>query len=171
MTELGKLITNEYESRDAVHFAIIPVEAGELIYPAALVGVQKGIAYMHSAKKVGIADPFLKTQINKGDRFWLMMLPNTTTSIRHTWAHPAFDADVTSSQSTYNALAIDFMTEFVSKYEISIDDVLTKHPREWNARGDDANNEFKENWQFWQYYTQVTGNHVDLHDFHISCWC
>lgn len=75
--------------RDAIHFAVAPVEADADLRPGDHVGVRDGRASRDGAA-VGIVDPFLKGEIKKGQRFWLFLYPNTVTSLRHVWTHPAF---------------------------------------------------------------------------------
>ncbi len=87
--QLGRLITGE-AVKDAIHIAIAPVEAGEWIYPGSAIGVKNGVAFVHLRRKVGIADPFLTERIAKGAKFWIMLYPNTITSLRHEWTHPDF---------------------------------------------------------------------------------
>ena len=92
--KLGELVTGP-AGRDAVHVAVMSVEAGERLAPRTpvLVGVQDGKAYEWDwVGSVGIVDPFLGNAVEKGQRFWLCLWPGTITSLRHVWSHPAFDA-------------------------------------------------------------------------------
>lgn len=78
--------------RDAIHFAVAPVIAGELLEPGQHVGMVDGKFYwsVNDEQKIGVVDPFLKESVERGHRFWLMLYPNTVTSLRHVWEHPAF---------------------------------------------------------------------------------
>lgn len=89
---LGKLIDGE-GARDAVHIAIAPMVAGEPLQPGQRVGVRDGKAYASKscASVIGIVDPFLQAQVNRGQRFYLCLFPGTITSLRHQWTHPEFD--------------------------------------------------------------------------------
>jgi hypothetical protein len=87
--------------RDAIHVAVAPAFAGEELKPGEHVWLSTAygsstIAYSHvPAEKqplVGIVDPFLKSPLKKGQRFWLFMYPGSITSLRHVWTHPAFVA-------------------------------------------------------------------------------
>lgn len=95
--ELGigqKILTQQ--SRDAIHFAVIPVTAGEKLKPGQRVGVYRpnSLAYDENHPSIdsciGIVDPFLQESVLKEEQFWLFLMPNTITSIRHDWYHPSF---------------------------------------------------------------------------------
>ena len=88
---LGRLIEGE-AFRDAVHVAIAPVEAGQPLLPGDRVGLlEDGKAgYVAPEKQIGIVDPYLVSPVRIGQRFYLCLFPNTVTSLRHAWTHPAF---------------------------------------------------------------------------------
>lgn len=94
-TKLGQLI-DANAGRDAVHIALAPVVAYEKLLPGEHVGfvdpndtTLAGSA--HSCDKcIGIVDPYLKSDVQKGERFFMCLYPQTTTGLRHVWTHPAF---------------------------------------------------------------------------------
>lgn len=99
---LGHLC-GEDARRDAVHIALAPVEAGQLLTRGQRVGVREGKAYaligtIHGEIEcVGIVDPFLPDDlifVHTGSKFWLLLLPGTITGLRHVWNHPAFTIKV-----------------------------------------------------------------------------
>lgn len=96
--QLGKLLTGA-EGRDAIHIAIIPVVAGEVLHRAERVNLhsrnEKGQWIVKKATEgIGIIDPFLETIAVAGDCVYLFLNPYTITSLRHVWTHPAFSSKV-----------------------------------------------------------------------------
>jgi hypothetical protein len=90
---LGHLITDGDRRRDAIHIAVAPVTAAETLVPGQHVGfVRPGDTETvgESENPIGIVDPFLQGDVRPGQRFWLFVYPNTVTSLRHVWTHPAF---------------------------------------------------------------------------------
>jgi hypothetical protein len=82
---LGNIIGPE-EKRDAIHLAVEPVIAQEILYPGQNVGADGT-----TNNPVGIVDPFLKVpRVYPGERFWLVVYPRQINSLRHVWSHPAF---------------------------------------------------------------------------------
>lgn len=98
--KLGQLITDGDRRRDAVHVAIAPVTADQTLVPGQRVGFRGNTETVgDSDESIGIVDPYLKEPVRKGQRFWLFLFPNTVTSLRHAWTHPAFTA---ASKETAN---------------------------------------------------------------------
>ncbi|HJZ56553.1 MAG TPA: hypothetical protein VKE74_16425 [Gemmataceae bacterium] len=93
--KLGELITDGDRRRDAIHIAVAPVMAGEDLGPGWHVGfVRPGDTETvgTSDRPIGLVDPFLKQPVNRGERFWLFLYPNTITGLRHVWTHLAFQS-------------------------------------------------------------------------------
>lgn len=88
--KIGQLIgTNQ--QRDAVHIALHPITAKVLLHPGQRIGLDKeGRAIATVAAYVGVVDPFLWRDVQPGETFWLFLIPNTITTLRHHWVHPQF---------------------------------------------------------------------------------
>lgn len=100
-TKIGNIIDDK-QQRDAIHIAIAPVIAGEILYPGQRIGFTdpKGTDRVGAnSTPIGIVDPFLAHPVTRDERFYMFLFPNTVTGMRHHWAHPAFadEAAVTVS--------------------------------------------------------------------------
>ncbi len=89
---LGRLITESRE-RDAVHVAVVPVMAAQVLSPGERVGLDGDGKAMAKDEPIGIVDPFLWEDVQPGERFWLWLTPGSITSLRHDWTHPAFERE------------------------------------------------------------------------------
>jgi hypothetical protein len=70
---LGTIINNT-QQRDAIHLAVLPIEAGCTLHRGSHVGVSTdGKAYDAGVDFVGVVDPFLVGGVNKGQWFWLVI--------------------------------------------------------------------------------------------------
>ncbi len=88
---VGHLIPlNVNERRDAIHFALAPVTAGEALSPGDHIGFFDDGCVGKTSEPFGIVDPFLKEPVKKGERFWLFLYPGTVIRIWHFWTHDAF---------------------------------------------------------------------------------
>lgn len=88
---LGTII-DENAGRDAIHLAVFPAKAGDILYPGQRVELSGNTAKA-GGNVVGIVDPFLSGPVYHDQHFWLVLLPRTITSLRHVWEHPAFTED------------------------------------------------------------------------------
>ncbi len=86
---LGRIITTP-QQRDAIHIAVAPVVAARIMKPGEHVGLNAEGLAIYSTEPIGLVDPFLKSPVAAGDKFWLFLYPGTITGLRHEWAHPAF---------------------------------------------------------------------------------
>lgn len=103
---IGRLITKD-QGRDAVHVAIAPTTAPCELRPGQHVD-QNGNPEGPGVVPVGIVDPFLRELVLSGQRFWLFLYPNTVTSLRHEWTHPAFP---TASAAEVNQAIKDYLDQ------------------------------------------------------------
>jgi hypothetical protein len=85
---IGKLVAGD-AGRDAIHVAIAPTTAPCELKPGQHVD-QQGNPEGPDIEPVGIVDPYLREPVRTGQRFWLFLYPNTVTSLRHEWTHPAY---------------------------------------------------------------------------------
>ena len=86
--------------RDAVHVAILPVTADHELKPGQPVGLVSYYSNVATADhhhmysdEIGVVDPFLKGNVQRGEKFYLCMYPNTVKSLRHNWSHDSFGDD------------------------------------------------------------------------------
>lgn len=136
--ELGKLITKP-ENRDATHIAIAPVVSmDKILKPGQHVGLVEGCNDKVTAfpsSFIGIVDPFLKEEVRKNQEFWLFLYPNTVTSLRHEWDHPAFNfnnknVEIKAEDEEFLKIqeskrkSKEWLSDFASRLSISYEDLM-----------------------------------------------
>lgn len=120
-TSVGEILTQDAR-RDAIHFAVAPVVAADDIRAGGHVGLlPDGRASCGVATQIGIADPFLPRDIKAGERFWLFLYPNTITTLRHVWEHPAFTNEVTPQEPANLAEARKRVEDFLAGADCALD--------------------------------------------------
>jgi hypothetical protein len=103
--KIGKILCNSEEERDAIHIAVFPAIAGHDLIPGTGVKLGRGTINVATraadkSQSIGIVDPFLSQPVQKGERFWIFIHPNTVTGMRHEWEHPELDgSDIPTSES------------------------------------------------------------------------
>lgn len=81
--------------RDAIHLAVEPVVAGEILQAGDHIGyLADGRVGKATDCVLGIVDPFIEGYVTPGQEFWLVVYPRKITSLRHVWSHPAFPETV-----------------------------------------------------------------------------
>jgi hypothetical protein len=88
---LGTINIPDDSGRDAIHLAVEPCIATEVLYPGQHVGFVDGKVTASAPKKLGIVDPFINGSVPVGGRFWFIVYPRQITSLRHVWSHPDFE--------------------------------------------------------------------------------
>ncbi len=181
--QLGQLLPDEGVERDAIHIAIAPVIAGETLMPGEPIGFT-GNAYTvgADAKIIGIVDPFLKNRVNKGDRFYIFLTPNTITSLKHNWTHPEFEKeDVLSSfEPTFFKLqghpeSEKWITDYAERIGSNYTEIMTaaadyQTDGDYLVRGGTFEGEYIPD-EFWNHYEKVTRKTVDDRGSFLSCSC
>lgn len=178
---LGMIHTRE-EKRDAIHLAVIPMEAGWNLSPGCHVKIEDGKAMpAEIGKGVGIVDPFLPRVVNPGEKFWLVIYPRVITSLRHVWTHPQFpDEQSTYSENKPTQIeSIAYLNMVADKFGITFEELLAyaadyaEHD-EYAVQGGRWEGEYLSDPEtFWEHYDIVTGSntpHVKRNNF-FSCSC
>jgi hypothetical protein len=92
--EIGKeLSKNLIGIRDALHIPVICVKAHTELSAGEWVGIKGD--YTCRENEVGIVDPFYKgLYFEQGEVCAVLLLPKSTTNVRHSWDHPEIDNEV-----------------------------------------------------------------------------
>jgi hypothetical protein len=177
---LGTII-GPYEKRDAIHLAVDPAVAVEVLQPGQDVGfVVGGVGVTDNP--VGIVDPFLKAPVQVGEQFWLVVYPRQITSLRHVWSHPSFEdeEDEVIETDDFTAERAEFVKEldgtnasrrWIENYADSVglgNGEIMEAAGEWITSQEDGNwgeylnrGELLDGVQldneFWTHYEKVTG--------------
>lgn len=170
--KLGSLIpATDTPKRDAIHVAVVPVIcADETIKVGQRIGLVKGSLDQATKKGViiGVADPYLLNPIKRGERFWMYMLPQTVTNLRHDWDHPAFVAPLDSPIPPVKTKA-DFAREWIEKYaeEVGLSYArLTSAAENFLESGDTISQDSGDSVsdEFWTKYEIVRRKEIPMED-------
>lgn len=182
--KLGELIAGDQE-RDAVHVAIEPVVAGDNLSAGQGVGL---FNYTHIGREVvgvtdsliGIVDPFLKSDVLEGQKFWMFLYPNTVTGMRHDWSHPSFEK-WRPSKDAADAWMERFAEKHTAPYEgdrVYSPDELIEAAHEYLRsgdrmvqQGDESLRDDTDSREFWKYYEIITGDAVPVCVLDVVPFC
>ena len=171
---LGKLLKGD-EQRDAIHIAIAPVKAAEKLnpgQPVSRIGVE---AWATSGEPIGVVDPFLKSTVKVGQWFWMFLYPNTITSLRHEWAHPAFsneapvDPKIASEAWLRAFVASSDCPGYEEVIAKAVDNRNTWDEDYLHFDGIDANGSIPP--EIWYHIEIVTGRKITHMALWFSCAC
>lgn len=188
-TEVGILIDRE-QPRDAIHIAVAPVCAAKKLTPGSPIAFVEGsnieVQDAPWPVSVGIVDPFLRKPVERGECFWMWLHPNTITSLRHDWTHPAFSDELhgPGDKAKSEAWLREFLSNNGPSYESMIEAV--NNGGEWQAPGDsyhhvyidgnyvsvggtDAHGDIPD--EFWDHIEVVTGKKQKVRPNYFSCSC
>lgn len=201
---MGDVLPPDAGGRDAVHVAVFSAQAYTAMYPGEAVAIVRedgtDVFVTRKASKdedlIGIVDPFIKSDIPVGSRFWVYLYPRTITSLSHRWGHPAFaDASATStyvppSQKVSSELWLrefcaasdcpdyDTLLEVIKNGELIRKVKGDRHEREYDGyidgdfihfSGRDAHGEIPP--EFWTHVENVLGEKMTSKPSYFSCSC
>lgn len=170
---LGCLISPD-EGRDAIHLAVENTVAQEKLYPGQDVCVDGSTPLTSGDPPVGIVDPFLKSPVNPGERFWLVVYPRQIKSLRHVWSHPAF-SDIPGKPMYTKAASEKWLRTFCEThdcppYEDVVNAAITNMDSEYlHFDGVDAHGDIPK--EFWDHIHAVTGIAPSVRPDYFSCSC
>ncbi len=179
---IGTFHDGSYD-RDAIHFAVVPVVAKEHLEPGEHIGFDEGGWRVTATppepyKLIGIVDPFLPRDVKEGDRFWMVLYPNTITGLKHVWSHPAISQDGRGVGSESEKWLRDFANEVDADYHEMMQIASTHCEGAKSQWGDYLIEGGKWEGQrtpaeFWTHYQNVTGKKPADNDkpgiFSCSC--
>ena len=187
--KIGQFLDDK-QHRDAIHIAIAPVKAGDILRAGQEVSLDEkdqGIAVLPRGRaKVGIVDPFLPRSVKKGEYFYLFLFPNTVTSLRHEWTHPAFE-DKTAEKVLEAIGKMDevaqskaWMNSFATEFNMTGDDMVFAamaylESGEYVCLNEDTPDAaWSQRKAMWRHFTIITGIEVPedkLERTFFSCAC
>ena len=173
---LGKLATED-AGRDAIHIAVAPVVAAQILSPGEHVGINGDGQAVSSMNGIGIVDPYLMRAVKPGERFYLCLYPNTITSLRHHWVHPAFKEEAPAElakveDDLHKEASRKWIEEYAAIGKFSYDEFMdaAKTGDYLCCEGFDTPDEYYNKEEFWKHYAVVTGR-VEETGFSIGCSC
>ena len=197
ITIVGKLL-DKPEDRDAIHVAVACVIADEQLRPGQHIGFRKGaddtetvVGWLQGGKHaIGIVDPFLPHQVEKGERFWMFLYQHTITSLKHNWTHPSFGPEVKAAKSADAVASEAWLRDFISNADCPEYEVMLQAATYGQAMGKD---EYGDNFsvtinednvyvggidacasipsEFWDHMEIVTGKKMTNRPDHFRCSC
>jgi hypothetical protein len=179
--QFGRLVPDDFpDERDAIHIATAAVYAHENLDPGDHVGFvtrDHDVMGRSEIAPVGIVDPFLPHGVAKGQRFWVFLYPGTIQSLRHSWAHPSFDARQQLIRTLEETPQKRRMDQFARGLDVAFEELIDRATQYVNGgeywsegsrfEGQDLYDEF---WDDFEYLTGLTVPENDRYSF-FSCSC
>lgn len=173
---LGKLAADD-AGRDAIHIAVAPVVASVPLSPGEHVGIAADGMATKLAVHIGIVDPYLKDVVLKGERFYLCLYPNTITSLRHHWVHPAFKIDKPDEEDLRKETSRKWIEDFAAIGKFDYSEFMEAAKASISSgeylicQGFDTPDEYYNMAEFWKHYAVMTGVAVDGNPNFVGCSC
>jgi hypothetical protein len=182
LATLGTII-DDTQKRDAIHLAVIPMVAPKRLAVGQHVDKEGNPVAPYEAGAVGIVDPFLhRLGVDKGEYFWLVIYPRVITSLRHVWAHPAFEEEQGAAPKSTRTASEQWMMVWARKhmsddyygdegrisdesaYAMALEAGRSLHIGPYEDARDHIDNEW---WSHWEAITGEIGQRGE----YFSCGC
>lgn len=99
-------IPNGTEKRDAVHVAVIALQASHPVLRGERIALNVNGTVVYTTNNndyFGVVDPFSpKNEYRKGEWFLCLVKPGTTQNLRHEWDHEALPAPEIDAEDDYD---------------------------------------------------------------------
>lgn len=114
---MGGILPDDTSGRDAVHVAVFSAFAAIKLFPGQDIAIihqgDDDIEVAPIGETVAIVDPFLKTAVIPGERFWAYLYPRTITALSHRWSHPALgEKTATYASPSHKLLSEQWLRDF-----------------------------------------------------------
>lgn len=181
--KLGHLITDGDTMRDAIHIAVAPCKngEGEPLYPGQRVGLRPNSSdrACSSDNPIGIVDPYLDEYVKPGEWFWVLLFPQTITSLRHQWAHPAFDGGQEQDEDVRvgkKAKSLEWLKAHEETFGFKSEDLIAEveGSDEHFSFGTTSGPDWAQTKEFWDHMENITGKAFDdehRENTYFSCGC
>jgi hypothetical protein len=157
-------ILDESGQRDAIHVAVISVIASQSLKAGEDVGFLEDGTVGKIATHVGVVDPFLKSYLKKGDKFWLAIYPRQVTGLRHVWTHPTIPDESEKTTLVKKYRSEEYIQELADEVDLSYQAILNAADNYViSGRHIVGGDEMEGKWvsdEFWDHYENVTGKRV-----------
>lgn len=120
--------------KDAIHTAIVSVRAGGPIDPGQRCGLNANREAVPNKNGCGVADPFRKGTIIRGQPFWLLLCQDEVPNVQHVWEHPSVDFTPPSGEVKRNSTLQKFADAYGVTYEQLMDSVAYVVEHDWPAK-------------------------------------
>lgn len=177
--KVGAILDAE-QPRDAIHVAIVSVIADERLVPGSHVGFTRKDSIEHvgvrTLAELGVVDPYLTKIVEREQRFYLFLYPQTITSLRHNWTHPAFVAlgptAKDASELWLKSFAARVGVSYETLMEVAHENVTGSGRGYYVLNYDTPECVYQESEEMWKHYEVVTGEKPsDTTETLFSCAC
>jgi hypothetical protein len=185
---MGGLLPDDAGGRDAVHVAVFSAVANKKLYAGQDVGIieqgEPDAMVSDGTDPVGVVDPFLKSAVMPGQRFWVYLYPRTITALSHRWSHPAFEAQATAYAPPSTKLASEkWLRNFCANADCpGYEEVMSKAAKIASGLNDAWDNEYMHfndgdangdiPAEFWDHVSVVLGQPIaGIKPKYFSCSC